>query len=169
MAHFLPRSECLWKRAGYFELLTWQKLEQQPLSLTCISDPAGHMVVLPPSMTVWQRPDSYTSPFPAVGRYIVYVALKLNSHWCKSIGGWKLQWNGIQCFPFWKEVFAVPQRSPARWIRALAQKYQECRRQWVTIQSITPTKRISSRPCWTLLRWRVDWRNLADKLQPCSV
>lgn len=81
-------------------------------SLTRISDPAGrelqvhqqgsarHTAVLPVFVTVWQRPDSYTSPSPATGRCIVYMAWKLDSHW----GNWakrknKLQWNGLQHFP----------------------------------------------------------------------
>ena len=60
------------------------------LSLTRISDPAGrelwvhlqrsagHTAILPASMTVWQMPDSYISPFRAIGRYIVYMAWKLD-------------------------------------------------------------------------------------------
>lgn len=41
-AHFLHRSECLWKKAGYFELLTQRKLDQQPLSHASLTQQAGN-------------------------------------------------------------------------------------------------------------------------------
>lgn len=52
------------------------------LSLTCISDAAGRelrarrMAVLPASTTVWQRPDSYTSPFSCHWRLYCLRGLK---------------------------------------------------------------------------------------------
>lgn len=50
IADFLHRSECLQERAGWFELLTWWELEQQPLSDTHLRPSRQGAVSTP----IWQ-------------------------------------------------------------------------------------------------------------------
>lgn len=124
MAHFLHRSECLQEEQAALNCSHGGN-SSSSLSLTHISDPAGRE----PWVHLHSSAGHTTCIYDCVRE-----ARLLHITFSRQEG-----------------VFAVPQRSPARWIQELAQKQQECRREWVTIQSITPMYKISSCPHWTLL------------------
>lgn len=94
--------------------------ETRAASLTCISDPARRELWVHQCWTYGCTTSIYDYVTKARLLYItfschwkwpVYVALKLNSHWCKSTGGQKLQWNGIQCFPLKRSICCAAKES----------------------------------------------------------